>query len=261
MVRNVFILSVLVFLYSNINSQNVVNDTSVYFNTAYNIGEKLKYEVKYGLIKGGEAMMGIGLFPSGSSHVYHVQAMAYTTGFASKMANIYDIYESYIDIKTGYPVKAIRNIKESSYTKYDEVLFYRDSTNYIYSMNLGKRYVPENTLDILSAFYFARRFLFDMEFEIGQTINLTTFLDNKVFPIKIKYLKKETIKTNFGKIECLKFVPIIEIDSPFENEDDMEIWFSNDGNFVPVRINVDAPIGKLKCELIEYEGLKNPFGS
>jgi len=252
---------VLLFFTQSIYSQNINEDTSVYFNTAFNVGEKLKYEVKYGLIKGGEAMMGIGIFPAGYSYVYHVKAVAYTTGVTSKVAKIYDIYESYIDIKTGYPIKAVRNIKEATYINYDETLFYRNNGNYVESLTKGTKEVPENCLDLLSAFYFARRFLFSENFTDGQVISLTTYFENKIFPIKIKYLEKETIKTDFGKIDCLKFVPIIEIDSPFDDEDDMQIWFSDDGNFVPVKIQMDAPIGNLKCELIEYENLKNPFGN
>jgi hypothetical protein len=259
MTKYVFILILAFFTTTSIYSQQG-NDSTVYFNTAFNVGEKLKYEVKYGLIKGGEAMLGIGLFPSGPDYVYYVKAIAYTTGVASKVAQIYDIYESYIDIQTGYPIKAVRNIKENTYTKYDEVLFYQ-SNDYVISLNNGKIDVPDNTLDILSAFYFTRRFLFNQEFNEGQEISLTTFFDGKIFPIKIKFKEKETIKTVFGKVECLKFVPIIELDSPFKKEDDMEIWFSDDGNFIPVKIKMEAAVGNIKCDLIEYEALKNPFGN
>lgn len=252
----VFFITTNHFLFSQYISED---DTTLYVNTAFNVGETLKYEVKYGLVKGGEAMMGISLFPSGTSYVYHVKAIAYTTGMAKKIAQVYDIYESYIDIQTGYPIKAIRNIRENNYKRYDEVLYYQ-SENYVISLNKGVFEVPANALDVLSAFYYTRRFLFDQEFSKGQTITLTTFFEGKILPIKIKFKEKDKIKTNFGKVECLKFVPIIEEDSPFKKEDDMEIWFSNDGNYVPVKIRLDASIGSIKCDLIEFENLKNPFG-
>jgi len=256
----IFFLLILILIYNNNFSQELEdNNSTVYLNTAFNVGEILTYEVKYGIIKGGEATMGVELFPSGNSFVYHSKAIAYTTGVANKISTFYDIYESFFDIQTGYPIKSIRSIRENNYKKYDEVLFYQ-KLNYVISLNKGKQEIPDNTLDILSSFYYARRFLFDKKIEKNQTINLTTYFDEQVFPFKIKYLETETINTDFGKLECLKFVTLIEIDSPFKNEDDLQIWFTNDGNFIPVKIRVDAPIGNLKCDLIKYENIKNPLG-
>ena len=232
---------------------------SAYLNTAFNVGEKLHYEVKYGLIKGGEAQMTIDLFPNGDSYVYHVRAMAVTTGVASKFARIYDIYESYIDIKTGYPIKASRNIRENNYTLYNEVLFFRDQ-NYVVSVNSGKKNVPPNTLDLLSAFYFARRHLFDQKLQKNQTIALTTYFEDKIFPVKIKYLKTEKIRTKYGKIKCMKFVPVLEQGNPFKKEDDLQVWFSDDGNYIPIKLKMSLPVGSVHAELIGYENLKNPLG-
>lgn len=232
---------------------------SIVENTAYNVGEELRYEVKYGLMKGGEASIKMDLFPSGDSFLYHVKAVAITTGMAAKIARIYDIYESYIDIRTGYPVKSIRNIRENNYSRYNEVLFFREQ-NYVMSLKSGKHSVPYNTLDILSAFYYARRYLFDKKISKGETIDITTYHEDELFPLKIKYIKTERVKTKFGKIECLKFVPVLEKNNPFKKEDDLQIWISNDGNYVPVKIKMRLPVGNAKINLIGYKNLKNDFG-
>ncbi len=236
------------------------NDTTIYINTAFNVGEVLTYDVRYGIIKGGEAKMWIEIFPAGETYVYHAKAMAYNTGITKHIAVIHDVYESYMNIQTGYPVKAVRNISEGDYKRYNEVLYYQDK-NYVLSLNTGKHEVPPNSLDLVSAFYYARRFLFDKDIEKNQTIDLTMFFEEEVLPFKIKYIGLETIKSNFGKVECVKFVPLIEKESPFKDEDDIQVWFTNDGNYIPVKIKVDAPIGNLKCELINYQNLKNPFGT
>lgn len=254
---------IVVFVMQLLVSQSVISqsDTTKKFhiNTAFKVDEELKYTVKYGLIKGGEASLKIKIVPVGYTYYYHAKAVAKTTGLAAKVATIYDIYESYINITTGYPLKSIRNIRENKYLKYNEVLFARDS-NKILSLNSGKKTVPSNTLDILSAFYYARRFLFDKNYEKNQIINLITYFDDELFPIKIKYKKKEKVRTKFGKIECLKFVPIIEKNSPFKKEEDMEVWFTNDGNYIPVKIVADMPFSSIRCQLIGFNNLKNPFG-
>ena len=258
MKRTVIILNLL-FLCNLISFSQKINLDSLYENTAFKVGERLDYEVKYGLIKGGEAYMTLDLFPVGGTYVYHARAVAVTTGAAARFSRVYDIYESYFDIKTGYPIKATRNIRENNYTLYNEVLFFRDK-NYVMSVNSGKHTVPHNILDLLSAFYFARRYLFDKKLEKNETIDLTNFFEEKIFPIKIKYKKTEKIRTKFGRIRCLKFVPVIEINSPFKKDDDFEVWFSDDGNYVPVKIKVDLPIGSIRAQLIGYKKLKNEFG-
>jgi hypothetical protein len=58
----------------------------------------------------------------------------------------------------------------------------------------------------------------------------------------------------------LRFVPVLDAQSPFKKEEDMQVWFTNDGNFIPVKIKMDLPVGSVKCELSNYKNLKNPFG-
>ncbi len=232
---------------------------SITANSAYRPGEKLVYSVKYGAVKGGEASMTIDVIPSGEDYFYYVKATAVTTGLATNFATIYDVYESYINIKNGYPVKSARNIKENNFRLYNEVLFFREQ-NYVWSLNSGKHYIPNNALDLLSAFYFVRRHLFSQDFTKGQTIDLTTFHEEKLFPVKIKYKENEKIKSKFGKINCMLFVPVLEVSNPFKNEDDLKIWFSDDGNYIPVLIKMKSKVGTIKAELVQYENLQNPLG-
>jgi hypothetical protein len=233
--------------------------SSIFINTAFQTGETLKYEVKYGIFKGGEAVMSINMFPAGYTYVYHVKAVATTAGLAERFFTIMDIYESFIDIPTGLPVKAIRNIREEKYLSYDEVLFYRYN-NTISSLKYGIKDVPPNTHDILSAFYYARRYLFSNNLKVNEIINLSTFLDGDLIPIKIRFKGFETVKLKSHEINCLKFVPVIEAGSTFKKEEDLTILVSNDGNYVPVKIRVELPIGSLKCDLKDFSGLKNKFG-
>ncbi len=255
--KKLFVLLSLFFPFSLFSQIDI---DSVTANNAYMPGEKLIYAIKYGAIKGGEASMTIDIVPSGDTYYFYVKANATTTGFATNFATIHDIYESYIDISTGYPVKSVRNINEAKYKYFNEVWFYREQ-NYVLTLRRGKHYIPQNALDLLSAFYFARRHMFKKSFKKGETIDLTTFFENKVFPIKIKYKKTEKVKSKFGKIRCLLFVPVLEVRNPFKKEDDLRIWFSDDGNYIPVKIKMKTKIGVIKAKLINYENLKNPLGA
>ncbi len=221
--------------------------------TAFFPGEELKYEVSYGIIKGGEASVSVGLVPNGNGWLYHAQAVATTAGLAQNFFTIYDVYETYMNVLSCMPVKAIRNISEEKYRYYNEVWFFRDSLK-VLSLRSGYHQVPENVLDILSAFYYARSYLF-RNVKTTDTIILNTFFDDELLPIKIKLKKIDILKSKFGKIECLLFVPIIENGSPFANEKDLKIWITNDNNFIPLRIRAKIVVGSINCDLIEFSGL------
>jgi hypothetical protein len=234
-------------------------DSIPYVNTAFTAGEKLSYKVKYGLIKGGEASLTIDIVPAGDTYLYHIKAIAETVGVVGAMVTIRDVYESYTEIQSGFPVKSVRNILEHNYTAYNEVLFFREN-NYVLSLKSGKHDVPPDVLDILSAFYFARRHLFSHQLKKNDVIKLSTFFDDELFNIDIKYKNTEKVKTGFGKINCYRFVPAGTLRSTFKKEDQLQIWVTADENYIPIKIRVKVPLGTLKCDLIGFEGIKNKDG-
>lgn len=261
--KNIFILIFCLSVFSAKSQEKdsvlISKDSIPYLNTAFQPGEQLLYKVKYGLIPGGYAKMTIDTEEIGYGWYYAVSAIAHTTGLVSKFANVWDKYETFIDIATGLPIRATRNIKENKYRKFNELIFNRNA-NKVSSLNTGEHKIPPGTMDILSAFYFARRHIFKKEMTKNDVINITTFFDEELFIVKIRYKKTEKIRTAFGRIKCLKFVPVIEKGGPFKKEKQLQVWFSDDGNFIPVKIRLKLGVGKLKCDLKEYKGLKNPFG-
>ena len=224
-------------------------------NNAYVEGEKLKYSMYYGWLDGGTASLSISRTNIEGRNILHAKAIAKTAGLADKIYNVNDIYESYIDENTGKPVLAIRNIAEKKYRFYDEVTFLH-SKNQIKSKRKGVQSVPKDIFDFVSAFYYSRRTLFGNA-HIGDTIRFNTYFDDKIYPIQVRYLGKENIETKAGKFKALKFRPIVEAGRIFDTPNDMTFWVSNDQNFVPLRIEFDLFVGSLKCDLIEYSGLKN----
>lgn len=234
-------------------------DTMPIINTAFEPGEYLKYKVKYGLINGGYAEMRIDFEQVGYDWYYHVKAIAKTSGVVSAFARVSDRYESYIELASGLPLQSIRDINENSYRRYNEVIFVRDE-NKVISLKSGEHKVPEGILDILSAFYYARRIIFDEKLSKNEIINLTTYFDDEIYTASIRYKKTEKVRTKFGKIMCMKFVTVLDSKSSFKSEEDLQVWFSDDGNFIPLKIRLKIGISTVKCDLSEYKNLKNPLG-
>ncbi len=237
----------------------VRQDSMPIVNTAFNPDEYLKYTIKYGGLTGGTAELKITMKQIGYDWYYHVKAVAQTSGLVGKFARVFDRYESYIQLDDGLPLQAIRDINENNYRRYNEVIFDREE-NKVISLKSGEHSVPPGILDVLSAFYYARRTIFNNKIHKNQIINLTAYFDEQIYTIKVKYLKTEKIRTKFGSIKALKFVPLIDEQSSLKKEGDLKVWFSDDGNFIPLKIRLKVGISTVKCNLIKYEGLKNPLG-
>jgi len=159
------------------------------------------------------------------------------------------------------PVRFVRDVNENGYIIKRDIYFNRDK-NWAKDLEFHKDFnfkkLPANVHDIFSAFYFARA-LDVSAIKEGDIIHIPVFLDHEIFPFKIKFVKRELVKTDFGKIMCLKFVPVVQEGRVFKDEDDMHLWISDDSNHVPIRIQSELLVGSIKIDIKEYKGLVNPL--
>ncbi len=224
--------------------------------TVYSQSESLKYQMYYGLINAGEVTMTIEPSRFMGQKVLHAVATGYTTGLADRLFKIYDVYESYMNPMTGLPVKAIRNIRESNYRYYNEVLYNRDS-NLVESQLSGIHEVPPGIMDMVSVIYKLRDTINTADLRPGDTFEMNTFFSDKVYPVVIRYRGTETIRTRKGRFHALKFSPVSEPGRVFKSEDDITIWLSNDRNLVPLRVSLNMLLGSIRVDLIEADGLRH----
>jgi hypothetical protein len=224
----------------------------------FKAGENLKYSIKYGPIHGGDAFVELKLVKHENRSVYNSKMLAKTVGIAEKLFKVREHYESYFHRKTCIPIKSIRDVREGNYTAHDEAVFtLEDSTLYSFKSDSVIK-VPPEILDMVTALYFVRSLDYS-KLNMGDTLKLVTFFDNDIFPFPLRYRGKEILKTKFGKIQCLRFDPIVETGRIFASEDDMVIWFSDDKNLVPIKVKFELIVGSIKCDLVEYSGLKYPL--
>ena len=221
-------------------------------------GEQLRFLIRYGFLHGGEASVTLKLIDYNGKTLYHARVLAQSTGIADKIFNVTDIYESYFDQNSCLPHKAIRNIKEGNYRYYNEV-YYKHEDNTLYSQRSDSVFqVPANILDMVSTLYYIRSV--DLgNLGKGDVLEVITFFGDEIFPFKIRYSGKESIKTKFGKITCFRFDPVVEPGRIFKSEDDMTIWISDDQNLLPVLVKFDMLVGSIKCELDGFANLKYEF--
>ena len=239
-----------------INAQEKLNPP-IKSNNSFKSGEILTYHFKYGIISAGIATLKIKETRYQHKKVFHSVTKIETTGLSNKIYGIKDIYESWFDQETNLPYKHIRNIKEGRYTKYNEVTYDRKA-NLVNSKISGVHVVPEMILDLSSTMYYIRRIDFSKYVE-GDSLLLNMYFSDEVFPFHFIYNGKETIRTKFGKINCIKLSPRVEVGRIFKQPDDVTVWFSDDDNCFPVMVEMDIRVaGKVFLKLIAYENTANP---
>ncbi|NMC38233.1 MAG: DUF3108 domain-containing protein [Bacteroidales bacterium] len=227
-------------------------------------GERVEYAIHYGVIQGGIASLEIRSDTFSGKHVYHSVFQGKTTGVADAIFRVKDIYESFIDPVTQLPVFSIRNVQEGRYRRYNEVIFDHHSRadSAILTSNLTGVHITEQGIhDILSCFYYFRNHhLPDYQnLKKGDMIIIMTWFTDELYPIRLRYLGTDEVRTKVGKIKCLKFNPVTEKGRLFKTEDDVSFWFTADKNFLPIKVRFDIFVGSFTAEITTFEGLKFPL--
>jgi Protein of unknown function (DUF3108) len=231
---------------------------------SYKAGEKIYYTVQYGVITGGTASLELVNDTLNGVDVWHSTLTARTTGLADAIFKVLDTYESYIDPDTELPLKAVRNIREGRYRKNNVLIFdhkTRADSTIINSDLTGLHIAPPNIHDILSCFYHFRNHIFPdgSKLKKGEIITIMTWFTDELYPIRLRYIGTDIIKTRVGKIKCYKFNPVTETGRLFKTEEDVSFWFSADKNYLPVKIRFNIFVGAFTIELLSYEGLVHPL--
>lgn len=223
-------------------------------------GEKLTYSIGYKVagiyIKAGSARFSVDKPEQPSGTIYHFTGEGSTNSAYDWIFKVRDRYESYFDIITMHPVKAIRNVNEGKYKKHEEVVF--DLQNKVAVTNKGPVKIPEAVQDVISSVYYMRSLDFK-KYKKGDKIPFNMFFGHEVYNLYVQYIGNEIIRTDYGTLNSIKLQPMLLKGDVFKNEDDMEIWITNDSNHIPLRIESKLKVGSIKVDLSSYENLKYPL--
>ncbi|RYJ53100.1 DUF3108 domain-containing protein [Flavobacterium petrolei] len=230
---------------------------------AYGVGEYFKFRIHYGIVNAGYATLEVKDATFNNKKTFHVVGRGYTTGMSRFFFKVDDLYESYIDKETRNPYQFVRKIDEGGYTKNQEG-FFNQSVNKVvvkdYKHKTEKTlYVPKNTQDILSTFYYLRNHPNIDKLKIGESVAIDMFFDDETTKFKLKFMGRENITTKFGVVPAMIFRPLVQSGRVFKEQESLTVWISDDDNKVPLRIKASLAVGSIKADIEAYKGLKNPF--
>ncbi|MEO9571788.1 MAG: DUF3108 domain-containing protein [Polaribacter sp.] len=252
--KNYILIFFTLLFFTTVNSQSN--------KKAFKSGEWLRYKMSYsGFLRAGTAILEVNEKEFNGKKVFHTKGTGWTSGMIKWFFNVDDKYESYFDRDTIKPYVFKRKIDEGGYKKHRITSF-----NY----NLNKAYIQDFTLqkdtsvaffnvqDMLSSFYYLRNR--DVKHMVkGQEIAIDMFMDSQVYPFKLRFLGRETIKTKFGKVKTMIFRPLVQSGRVFKAQESVTLWITDDANKIPIKMKADLAVGSLRAELEQYKGLANTF--
>jgi len=230
---------------------------------AFGVGEYFKFRIHYGIVNAGYATLELQEASRGGKKVYHAIGKGWTVGMSRFFFKVDDRYESFFDKTTNIPIQSVRKINEGGYIR-DQESFYNQATNRVlvkdHKRNKEKTYViPDNSLDVVSMFYYLRNHPSIDKMTVGQAITVDMFFDDEVIKFKLKYIGQEDITTKFGVIPTMIFRPLVQSGRVFKEEESLTVWISDDDNKIPVRIKASLAVGSIKADLESFKGLKHSF--
>lgn len=228
----------------------------------YKEGEYLQYRIHYGLLNAGFASLNVKNSNYDGRPHYHIVGEGSSSGAVRLFYKVDDRYESYIDKAINKPTKFVRKIYEGGYTR-DQVVTFNHKQK-IAKLDDRKTksitYYPitDQVQDLISAFYYMRN-IDTSELEVGDFIGVDVFMTDEVFKFKLMVLGRETMKTKYGRIKCLKVRPYVQAGRVFKESESVTMWVSDDENKIPIQIKAELAVGSLKADLHNYKDVKYPL--
>ena len=246
-----FILSIGLNTLSQTDSFN--GDFRVLENHAFKEGEKLTFDVNYGFVTAGIAVMAIPTIKRISGReAYHVTFEVNSVPSFDMFYKVRDRYETYIDVEGLFPWRFEQHIREGGYTRDFSAFF--DQRKGKAKTSEGEYSIPLYVNDIVSAFYYARTLDYS-NMNVNDLIHLQNFYKDKVYNLDVKYLGKEVVEVPAGKFECIIVEPLVKEGGLFKHEGNIIVWLTNDELKMPVKVRTKVVIGYVEAKLTNYEGL------
>ena len=256
-----FLLIFLVFTFWGFSQKSIENSLPPF--ESFQNGEWFQLRLHYGPFNASYASFSLESDSLNNKAVYHAKGFGETTGIAKWFFKVEDYYESYFDQKTGLPYKFIRDINEGGYTKNVEIDFDHDKAtaivNDIKRDTIKEFSIEKGVQDLISCFYYLRKFYPKKGIKINDSFDINMFFDNENYVFKLKFLGVETIRSKFGRIKCMKFRPLVQSGRVFEEQESVTLWVSKDKNRLPIRLQADILVGSIKADLENFKNLKYPF--
>jgi hypothetical protein len=234
-------------------------------NDVWGPGERLVFSVEYGIIRAGTATMTVsGPVDHEGLMAYRLTAEASSNPAFSTFFEVRDINESLMDVVQLHSLTYMKDLKEGDYANSEHMYFDQEAGFAYYpdETNPDKAVVPipPHALDVLGAFYYART----RDLVVGETFSIDVHVDNDNYPLEVRVLDRDRIRTRAGTFDCIQLQPVLRGEGLFKQQGEIFIWVTDDHRKMPVLMSASIVIGEITCTLTDYTlgtplSVTNPF--
>ncbi len=233
------------------SSRIIIEDTGIdryVENLAFGIGEKLSFDIGYGFINAGYATLEVAdLIEYNERPCYLVLSTASSNKFFSSFYRVEDKVESIIDATGIFSWHFEKQLREGKYRANKSYTF--DQLNHKVFYEGDTIDVADYVHDVLSVLYYART----QKLEVGKSIYIDNFTDGKHYSLEVRVLKRESVRVEAGKFDCLVVEPLMLSSGIFKHEGRLKVWLTDDRIKLPVLMKSKVLVGSITAELTDYE--------
>ncbi|MCX7834215.1 MAG: DUF3108 domain-containing protein [Ignavibacteria bacterium] len=233
-------------------------------NVSFKTGEHFEYELNYGFITGGYAILEVKSdkeFINGR-RCYLAEVNISTTPSFDYIYRFRQIYKCYLDYEGIFPWLIEQDKNENGNITKLKVQFDNVNNKVLRNEN-GKETefdIIKYTLDDIGVYYYSRTIDFSSK-NPGETVELPYLTKDKSKVFKMKYTGKETVEVPAGEFRCIVIEPLLREAALASKVDNIVIWITDDDNKMPVLLKMDIIIGSVTAELKNFWGLSAPLKS
>jgi hypothetical protein len=225
-------------------------------NSAFGEQERFRFDVRWGLIKAGQATLAVeGVEAIRKRPAYHLSMDIQATGMTGSVHPYRDRTDSWLDKASLTALLSRHSIRESHYQA-DETTVFDWSCRRFHkrTLRLDKATredkdgpLPPDVLDIYGALYYLRT----LPLKSGASFELALFAGDKVFPVTAQVVGEERVKVAAGKFNCYRIEIKTGDPAAAAKVRGIQWWVSADEAHRPVRIRMDVAIGHITADLVE----------
>lgn len=228
------------------------------------LGEKITFRVKFGWLTLGKASMSLGgsVVSENGKEYYESYIEAKTVGPLSWVAGIENSYWGLVGTENFQALRSEKHLdeKDGKVDQWNEFEFDKLITH-VKMIEHGKGgqikekqvRLRENTYDLHGTYMYLRKNLWS-GYGIGDSLLLSTYWGTKLYDFGMEYAGAAKVKFDGKKYLAHKFYGLFPVSSTFPKERAVSLFvFEKNGIGIPLLIEAELKIGKVKCELKSYQ--------
>jgi hypothetical protein len=221
--------------------------------TTLRVGERLAFDVKYGALKVGTAMMEVrGLTDVRGRGAWHT-VFAVTGGVP--FYRVDDRHESWIDTVTFSALRLQQRTKEGKRRRVRDIEVYPERGVYVDARDSTvDRPTVDQPLDEGSFLYFLRT----IPLEVGESYAFNRYFKPDRNPVQLTVLRRERVQVPAGTFDAIVVKPTIKTNGIFSENGQAEVWLTDDDRHLVVQMRAKLSFGSISMQLRELQSGEAP---